>query len=617
MSHRADRQGRLVALALAVVAAAASCSPAGSIEIGRGVPNGSDAGDGAAGAPANDAAIDAHLPDAEPPPPPQCFPCSADLHSVIDCPSGNVVETCPPDEGCANGHCVPACDSAAANKSSFGCDFYSVQPEGSSTWWGCLTAFVVNTWNAPVTIGVSRAGQTFDSSQFVRKPSGSGQSITYAPLPNGLLDPGEIAMVFLTDSTFALRCPAEANVVAPLVVQGSQPPVLAGTKAGEAFHITTSAPVSAYDIYSADVTSATLLLPVSAWNTNYVAVSPFTPSPITGRPPAVQLVASQDDTHVTIEPPVAIAGGNGVAFAPKGQPTTYTMHAGEILELALTGQTLDGMPIESHQPIGMWASQSCFNVPDDVAYCDSAHQQIPPVAALGSEYVAVRYRNRIDGGPEETPPWRLTGLVDGTTLAWEPSTPAGAPTKLAAGQVAVFDAAGPFVVRSQDDKHPFYIAAYMTGCGEVGDVNGGPPGCPGDPEFVNIVPPRQWLSHYLFFTDPSYPETNLVVVRKAGAPDVTLDCEGTLGGWLPIGTTGYEYTRTDLVRGNFERQGQCDNGRHEMRSDAPFALTVWGWGSLATGTGDPDAGVNTQSVSYAYPAGMSLQTINSVQIHPH
>ena len=47
--------------------------------------------------------------------------------------------------------------------------------------------------------------------------------------------------------------------------------------------------------------------------------------------------------------------------------------------------------------------------------------------------------------------------------------------------------------------------------------------------FVISVPPKQYMPAYVFFADPSYPETNLVIVR---APvddvfqDVTLDCAG-------------------------------------------------------------------------------------------
>jgi hypothetical protein len=250
------------------------------------------------------------------------------------------------------------------------------------------------------------------------------------------------------------------------------------------------------------------------------------------------------------------------------------------------------------------------------------HQQLGPVSSLGSRYVAVRYRDRFDGQPE-SPPWRLVGAINGTKLTYSPSVPAGAPTTLDAGQHVDFRAGGPFVVESQDAAHPFYFAAYMSGCFDANPScqEGVPCDCRGDPDFVNVVPPAEFLSSYVFFTDPTYPETNLVVVRAKGADgvfsDVTLDCAGALGGWQPAGGSDYEYTRVDLVRHDFAKQGACDNGRHEMRSASPFGLTVWGWGSADTGGsyGYPDAGgFYTQAVSYAYPGGQSVLPINSVVV---
>jgi hypothetical protein len=183
-----------------------------------------------------------------------------------------------------------------------------------------------------------------------------------------------------------------------------------------------------------------------------------------------------------------------------------------------------------------------------------------------------------------------------------------------------FAAAGPFVVRSQDADHPFYMSAHMTGCADAG----GDPflDCKGDPESVNVIPPAQYLNTYVFFTDPTYPETNLVFVRKKGDDgfkDVDLDCAGALTGWQPIGTSGnYEYTRFDLITGNFVPNGQCDNGRHEVKSDAPFGVTVWGWGSGATGgvIEGGGAGFYSQYVSYAYPAGASVEPITNVIVPP-
>ncbi len=137
-------------------------------------------------------------------------------------------------------------------------------------------------------------------------------------------------------------------------------------------------------------------------------------------------------------------------------------------------------------------------------------------------------------------------------------------------------------------------------------------GCAGDPEFVNVIPPAQYLSSYIFFTDPTY----LVFVRKKGNDnafhDVTLDCAGVLTGWQNIDAAGtYQYTRADLQTGNFAKVGSCDNGRNSAHSDVPFALTVWGWGTNAAA-----ATQFSEAVSYGYPAGASVQPINTVVIPP-
>ena len=545
--------------------------------------------------------------------------CSSDLHSVVDC-NGNVVSTCPADQGCGAMGCVSACDSAKENKSTIGCDYYSVDPDILSVAQGaCFAAFVANTWSAPVTINVERAGQTFNAATFSYLPSGAGQSITYTPLPGGQLPPGQVAIVFLTQylGMFA-PCPPGVNVA-----YTTSDTAVHGTALGDAFHITTSAPVVAYDIFpygggQSAATSATLLLPTTAWDTNYIAIDAFRKSTIVAQAqPSIDIVAAEDGTQVTISPTAAIVGGPGVAPTGKGQPHTYNLNKGQILQFT-QDEELVGSPVQSNKPIGLWGAASCLSVDVDKFACDSAHQQIPPVKALGHEYVAVRYRNRFDG-QEESPPWRLVGAVDGTTLTWDPAAPPGAPTSLGVGVVAEFRAPGPFTVKSQDANHPFYMASYMTGCQEV---NPSANDCRGDPEFINVIPPQQYLASYVFFTDPTYPETNLVLVRTkgtAGFKDVKLDCAGTLTGWQPVGAAGlYEYTRIDLVRHNFAPQNGCDNGRHEIHSDGLFGLVVWGWGSAETGGffGSSLGGFYSQAVSYGYPAGASVQPINTVVVPP-
>ncbi len=537
--------------------------------------------------------------------------CSSDLHYVLDC-NNQRVKTCPMDQGCAGNGCVPACESAKANKSTFGCDYYSVDPDIISAAYGaCFAAFVANTWNAPITITADRGGQTLSVGTFARIPSGNGQSLTYQPLTNGQLQPGEVAILFFnrfgnTGGT-AFNCPTG---ITPAVTATDG--AIHGTGIGNAFHFATSAPVVAYDIFpygggATAATSATLLLPTTAWDTNYIAVNAFRQSTVaasSGAANFIEIVAQEDNTKVTISPTAAIIAGTGVAGTGAGVPHDYMLNKGQYLQITQPGE-LSGSPIQSDKPVGLWGGTSCLNIDVGDFACDSAHQQIPPVKALGHEYAVVRYRSRIDG-TEESTFYRFVGAVDGTTLTYEPSTPMGAPTTLRSGQVGEFKVAAPFVVKSQDGQHPFYMSAHMTGGANAMNR--------GDPEFVNVIPPAQYLASYVFFTDPTYPETNLVIVRTkstSGFKDVTLDCAGVLTGWLPVGSSGnYEYTRIDLVRHNFAKQGMCDNGRHEIHSDAPFGLTIWGWGS------DESVGFQSTYVSYAYPAGASVQPINTVVVPP-
>ena len=535
--------------------------------------------------------------------------CSSDLHNVLDC-DGKVLTTCAADQGCGAGSCVPACESAKLNTSSIGCDYFSVDPDiilGAAG--GCFAAYVANTWTSPITITVDRGGQTLDVSSFARIPSGSGQALTYAPLPNGQLPPGQVAILFLARFGGQLvDCPAG---IPPAYTTSDA--AVHGTGIGSAFHIATSAPTVAYDIFpygggKSAATSATLLLPTTAWDTNYIAVDAFRKSTaVPAAQPSIDIVAAEDGTTVTINPTVAIQGGTGVVGTGKGVPQTYSLSRGQVLQFT-QNEELIGSAIQSNKPVGLWGAASCLSVDIDKDACDSAHQQIPPVKALGHEYVAVRYRNRFDG-KEESPPWRLVGAVDGTTLTYEPAPPMGAPLALMQGEVAEFRAAGPFTVKSQGGSYPFYMAAYMTGNDEVSTKEDRR----GDPEFVNVIPPEQYLTSYVFFTDPTYPETNLVLVRNrvaaGGFRDVTLDCAGVIGGWQPADKSGrFEYTRIDLVRHDFAPQNGCDNGRHEIHSDAPFGLTVWGWGTAES------IGFSSQQVSYAYPAGASLHAINEVVV---
>ncbi|WP_437982418.1 hypothetical protein [Sorangium sp. So ce117] len=64
-------------------------------------------------------------------------------------------------------------------------------------------------------------------------------------------------------------------------------------------------------------------------------------------------------------------------------------------------------------------------------------------------------------------------------LSWDAAPPEGAQTAFEKGQSVVVPSSTPFVVRSQDDELPFYVAACMTGSRAFQLI--------GDPEFIGVV----------------------------------------------------------------------------------------------------------------------------------
>lgn len=550
--------------------------------------------------------------------------CSRDLKSVLRaCDGGEeVVETCADGKGCGDGKCVDACASAELSKGSTGCSFWTLPPEEPRLGLGsCFTAMIANTWDRPVTISAGLGGAPLDVSRSTYTAEKVGSEIVYTPL-GGPLPPGGVALVFLSQgeddgTTEHTRCP---SAVVPALAED---PIEHGTVLTRAFHLETDAPVSAYSIYPYGgarswMPAATLLLPVSSWGTNYVAVTGGNVR-LTGggypdviSPTTLQIVAQEDDTEVRIRPSADIADGVGVPGAAQGYPRAWTLARGQVLQLAQRAE-LTGSAIETSKRVGLFGGTQCTNLPSTYTACDVLHQQIPALSQWGSEYALAPYPSRIPSASDtpipERVPWRLVGAVDGTTLAWDPARPVGAPETLAAGESVVFWTDALVSVASQDKAHHFYAGVYMTGASFNGTIPTGGGGTSqtytsGDPDYVNVIPSDQYLDRYVFFADYTYLETSLTVVRRrtaAGFAPVELACGGELTGFVPLGGKGeYEVAWVKLTEAGANRRfpkGECGYGRHEARSDGPFAVTVWGTGDYA---------------SYGFAGGMGNRPINDV-----
>ncbi|MDF2692679.1 MAG: hypothetical protein K0S65_1062 [Labilithrix sp.] len=555
--------------------------------------------------------------------------CSRDLKKVLgrcDGKTETVLKECGADQGCGAGDCVDPCTSAALSKGSTGCSFWTMPAEDDEIGLGsCFATMVSNTWDRPVTLSGSFDGQPLAIAESAYTADTDASGVThYTPL-TGPLPVGQVAIVFLSQApragqspTAFTECPAGVKPALAL------DPIQHSTGITHAFHITTDAPVSAYSIFpyggaSSFYPSATLLLPVSSWGTNYLAVSPGKVIRAGGQSIAapnpkatIQLVADEDDTQIRILPRADIAEGGGAAGAAAGSVQTWNLSKGQVLQIAQLDD-LSGSPIESNKPVGMFGGSECSYVPSSYTACDILRQQIPPLTQWGSEYALVPFRPRIQaaGGQasRELVPWRIVGAVNDTHLTYDPVRPAGAPEWLSAGEVVNFMTEELVVVKSQDKEHPFYSAVFMTGAlfngthsSSVGTMIIGE--TLGDPDFVNVAPSDQFLDHYVFFADNTYPDTSLTIVRRKSGDafhPVTLGCAGEVTGFQPLGTTGeYEFAWVELTRSSIPRifpSGTCGYGRHEARSDGPFSLTVWGMARYA---------------SYGYAGGIGSRPINQV-----
>lgn len=546
--------------------------------------------------------------------------CSADLQNVVD-ESGTVIEQCPPDQGCLEGACVPACDAAAAASGSIGCGFFAPDPpfvsnETSSAIEGpCYAAFVANTWSRPARLSVSRGGQQLDVSAFARIPSGVGNSTSYSPLPADGLPPGQVAVLFLSHKPGvthplggSLECPVSPAVLADAAVHNSG--------RGAAFSIQSDTPILAYDILPyggarSFLPSASLLFPHTAWGDNYVAQAPQGGG---GGQPWIMLVGQADATTVQLVSPTGLPGGNGVPAIPANTLTEVTIGAGEMVQWM--GADPNGVVFQSSAPIGVFSGDTYLRVATQTSPSaggqDSAHQQLPPVGALGTSYVAGGVVTRISSLQPESVLYQVLGVVDGTQLTYDPPIP-GAPTTLTVGQVVRFETTNLFQVSSQDADHPFMLTQYMggtvgldrPGCGPTPPFGGLSCGL-GDEEWVTLMPPGQFLQRYVFFVDPTYAASNLVVVREAGADGsfapVNVACLGEVGGWQTVGAGNkYQVAHVDLFRSFVASSPGCDTSRHEINSDGRFGVMVWGTDYYA---------------SYGYPAGGNVGTINEVVVVP-
>jgi hypothetical protein len=367
--------------------------------------------------------------------------------------------------------------------------------------------------------------------------------------------------------------------------------------------MTSSAPVTVHQfnpennnasIYSND---ASLLLPSAAVGREYVMLGwPGIPRPGDSVPSrqSLTVIATAAGTTVDIVPTQTIPAASGFDGLAAGELHRFELGRGEVLNLLAsltTGGDLSGTVVVSNLPVVVFTGHECANVPEDVGYCDHLEQQLYPLETWGTEYVATKFEPR----GAEPDAFLLTAGADPVTITTDPAIEDINGLVLQLAESVRFESVESFVVTG--DK-PFGFAQLMVGsqypaaegtgaCGGRQCAIPRNPSCSdgasaiGDPALLLPVPTNALLSTYQVLTPAGYAANYFNIAARTGT-DVQLDGLALdEAGAMAIGSSDWRLFRLPV-----------DPGTHEIIGSAPFAASAYGY--------DCD-------VSYAYPAGMTLQ----------
>ena len=349
-----------------------------------------------------------------------------------------------------------------------------------------------------------------------------------------------------------------------------------------AIHLTSDNPMNVYalnyDVNSADVA---LIFPTAALGNEYFAAC-YTPhiredangNYADGRNSEFLVVAAEDNTKVTIVPTKVTD-----QLKPASEPFQITLNKGELYQVQsmnrnnLAGQgDLTGSYIKSDKPVAFYSGSLSTTVPADadVRAWDHLYEQIPPVQAWGSYFMAVPLRTR------QKDTYRILAGYDNTIV-----NVGGARYVLAKkGDFEEFmlDHSDPRIVSS---SKPILLIQYSNSR----SVDEAYTNRNGDPFMIIVSPLNQTKQNVTFVAYNSNQITDRyfvnVVAKDVATTFITLD--GNLVPFVKLGTTGYSYAQVPISLGTHKLQtSQADKG---------FIAYVYGFGGYE---------------SYGYGVGFNL-----------
>ena len=347
--------------------------------------------------------------------------------------------------------------------------------------------------------------------------------------------------------------PSAAMLVSPETVEN------------KGIYVTADAEVTVYGLnLMGNSMDAYLGLPTDVLGTEYLTMNYANYVPRIPGLPNIGIVATQDDTTVSVVPSADTSGNlSGVEF-------TINMSQGQTyyIEGSSFDSDLTGTLITSDKPVAVVSGAECMEVPDGFDYCDHIVEQMPPTSAWGREFVTLPLATRLNGDT-----FRFLASVDGTTI------------NINGSLVATLDR-GEFHEQIVSEEsvisasQPILVAQYSNSTTYDGVAS--------DPFMMLIPPYEQFLAEYTLSTldDSRFPINYInVVTPAAGVGAIELDGNPIPASeFMPIGTSGFSGAQLAVAVGS-----------HTLVGTLPFGAFSYGYGDFLR--------------SYGYPGGMSLSPV--------
>ncbi len=455
---------------------------------------------------------------------------------------------------CHLGMCINLCEFNSKFKTNNGCEYWAVD----------LDQFYDSEdtkyqgKNAPFAVVVSNTNQSFNATITVYNASGVVKTVTAPPKQATIID------------------------LPSMNIEGSG-------VTDKAYRVTSTLPIVAYQfnplenvqVFSND---ASLLIPTNALGKQYIILS----WPTIGQNSDGQLLAStftivateSGETVVDVTPSATVAFGPQVPGLAAGASHTWTLTQGQVLniEAVATGGDLTGSIVTADKRIVVFGGHVCATVPVNISACDHLEQQLPPISAWGKRYLVPKTFKRGLSGDIV----RVLASEDGTSIAVKGTT-VSIPV-LNRGKFYEFEILKDTELSS---NKPFLVGQYLEGQDAPGGILSSNNANIGDPTFMVGVSLEQFRTEYVFLVPPKYKQSYISILAKTGA-SVTLD-----GGLLtpsifrPMPSGDYIVATVPMR-----------SGSHTLSSTDRAGLLVYGW---------------DQYVSYGYPGGMNVETLQVYQ----